>query len=86
MWVDWRGEIASQCNLDPEGKPSIRRVYLSHRTNVNVTALRRKAFWQLEAKEYQKVTLHNKRHTRDLLGKETQEGGCFCLARETAEN
>ena len=26
-----------------------------------------------------KVTLHNKPHTRYLLGGKTQEGGCLCL-------
>lgn len=78
--------MGSQCNLDTEGKPGIRRVYLSHRTNVNVTALRRKASWQLEAKEYQKSHTAQQTSHKRFIGRRNQDGSCFCLARETTEN
>lgn len=48
--------------------------------SVSVVALRGKISWQLGAKEYHKVTPHNKLHTRDLLGK-TQERGCLGLGK-----
>lgn len=43
--------------------------------------LRGKASWQSGAKQQHKVTLHNKPHTRDLLGK-TKEGGCLCSGKK----
>ena len=36
---------------------------------ITVINLRRKISWQLGAKEYHKVTPHNKPHRKDLLGK-----------------
>lgn len=38
-----------------------------------------KVSWQPEAKDYHKVSLHNKLYTRDLLGREIKEGGYLCL-------
>lgn len=46
------------------GNTGTRRAYVSHPTNVSVTALRQKLSWQLGAKDYHKVTLHNKLHTQ----------------------
>jgi hypothetical protein len=48
---------------------------------MSVTALRGKVSWQLGAKEYHKVTQHNKSQTRDLLGK-TQESRGHIHSRE----
>lgn len=39
---------------------------------------------QSGAKQYQKVTLHNKLHTKDLL-EEPQKGGCLCSGRSSKE-
>lgn len=44
---------------------------------MHVSLLKRKVSWLLGAKEYHKVTLHNKPHKRDILGK-TEEGGYHC--------
>jgi hypothetical protein len=40
--------------------------------------------WKPWAKEYHKVTLHNKPHTKDLLG-EPQEDGCLWLGEKQQE-
>lgn len=44
-----------------------------------------KVSWQLGAKEYHKVSLHNKPHAKDLLGggkKQQQESGCLSLVKK----
>lgn len=54
-------------------------------SSANVTALRGKLSWQSGAKEYHKVTLHNKPHTRDLLEK-IQDGGLLCSDKKQQIN
>lgn len=49
--------------------------------NVSVTALKGKVSLQLGAKEHQKVTVHNKPHTRALLRK-IQQGARLCSGEE----
>lgn len=51
---------------------------------VSVTALRGKRSWQPEAKKYPKVTLHNKSHARDLIGRKISGGWLPLLRREAA--
>lgn len=41
-----------------------------------------KVSWQPEAKDYHRVSLHNKLYTRELLGRKTKEGGCLGLDEE----
>lgn len=45
-----------------------------------------KVFWHSRRKQYNKVTLHNKPHTRHLLGGEDPGGCLLLLRREAAEN
>ena len=52
---------------------------------VSVAALKGKVSWQLGTKQYHLVTLYNKPHTRDLLGGETQEGGCNAWTRSSCQ-
>ena len=51
----------------------------------SVTALRGKVSWQLGAKEYHKVTPHNKPHTRDLLGKTQRVVAASAWVRSSKE-
>ena len=47
-------------------------------------SLEGKVSWQSEVNllSDQKVTLHNKPHTRELLGRKSQEDGCLCLGKK----
>lgn len=47
--------------------------------------LRGRVSWQSGAKEYHKVKLHNKPHTRHLLEK-TQDGGLLCSDKKEQRN
>jgi hypothetical protein len=49
--------------------------------NRSVANVKGKLSWQTGAREYHKVTPHNKPHTRDLLRK-IQEGGCLCSGKK----
>lgn len=48
---------------------------------ISATALKGKVSWELGARDYHKVTPHNRLHTRDLLVK-TRESGCLCSGEE----
>lgn len=45
-----------------------------------------KVFWHSGTKQYNKVTLHNKPHTRHLLGGKNPGGWLLLLRREATEN